>query len=1853
MKTKNIFIALALYTVLTPLLFLGEGLGERCFAQGNMISIISKVPADITICGASKTFTVSINNPSPFLLTSVTLTVNMPSGMIYQKASVTGGTDFNTATANVPVFSLKDIPTLTTRTITFSASAGCDIMTYLANGNIPNINIRVGYTANTTIKTYDTHTTLSYLVKQPNLSITAVSNQSYSGNVGDTYTRCITIVNGGVGELSQFQLTDTHGNGVKINNVSTGSLSTSGTTETIVLSASEFSAIGNKNNLFESGEQITVCETVNITNCASVASSFEASWGCNKVSCQSSFSSANIVFPNLVPNLTVTAIPSQGTCYGITIANKQQLKIVNSGKGEAINVKLDIFNSDGVAEHVWQRSSIDSKSFTVQYGAATPVSITVDSTKSNHPIYQYACLPANANSRVYLTIPSVKSGETVYLSWNIYNCCESCSKPVHIDVNGWAYQGSYENICKSYYVVPLTQGRYFNRIDGYLSNNSSPASLVSGQTGTFNFMFSTYDNWYTSANSNSWKFVYTLPACLSYAGNFRILHVKGVSVWNPSSVTTSGNTVTAIFKGNPPWSLAQAQVIADFKANCSGCTGGKDTVLLTASYISNASCTCEIGVSCAGTSIDIICPVTCEGMNVSSFDVKRTNYGLPDNNDDGLADASGTLNFSKIRKDRTMFGDTVTAAIAGVIKTSTANPTWNYCYASNTMTNGDHLNFLDAELKIYRGSSVYTCKINNPAITTTGTTRSFSYDLSASVLIANGCVSAGFVYSNNDSVVFNPRYKITVNTQLEILQCFVTESFYVSNVSKPANGDKYSCNDFQGNFSIIGYYFDSWGPDGYTVNTCNTIKIQQNYYFGLGPCCNGFAGVNYFPYEYRNWTHINTLSVKVPAGYQFISARFQEERTAGTQVTKTSPWVSIAPANASSDSLAFLVEKYFQGYGGTIPLSDGGYYGTLEVTLAPSCAVVQNIASAIKYDWIYGVSNYYTGSNTPPTRSVNNQDFLTYQGPSLLLQSALPNIMASDKQVTYDISLSNTTSIDASNVWLSAPKISGVTVVQVVDANTGVSVSLTGNIYKLGTLAANAVRKFRVIATYTSCQQDSIIMHTGWNCNAGYPSDIASYPCSTKQLKLKLIPQIPTLVANVTNPPATVSLCDTAGYVVEGANIQTGTAYSVKLRVVLPEGVSVVQGTSLLSYPITKPYTSISEPTLISGTTYEWNVSSLNTQIANNGLKGILNVDSNSVRIKFKVRTNCNYTSGSMISFSFNGQSACGLTTGQEVTLSSQLGITGATEPYFTEIKLISSYISPCANNSTMKVVIRNNGPTTFGSKDSVVIQLPEDISYILSSFKGFHNAPADTNPAQSVLNNHVNLRWSLPAGIAAGDSVVFSFDFKGDQKQLSCGINEFNAKTITPKSIFCTLTGNNCGIHVITGDTTLPMYIYQAFLLLRSANANATPNPPSGETVALNFDITNYGETILSGNNSIISYYYDANGDSILSQGDVLLGKDTVTSQIGTNATVKHAAILNAPAGKACSIIAVMDTSLNSCACGSTQTFIKIPLHSAKDDTTLCLDKATSLILGYPPVTGYTYSWTPPTGLNNTSTANPQLTLPVPTGGADTMLYVVTTNRTACVSIDTIQVILGALPIADAGEPQAICSGNSVTLKTAGGDFYLWSNGETTSSIIVSPSLTTTYTVTVSNKLCSSTDSVTVTINPSPIAKFTASPDEGDAPLEVSFLNASTNASSYQWIFGEDAAISTETNPVYTYSKETKDYLVTLKAFDSSGRCSDTATKIIKVMLFSTLWIPNIFTPNNNGLNEFFRVVSFNITEFNALIFNRWGELIYEWDGAEGGWDGTYKGKQCPDGVYVYLIKAKGIDKVLYNKAGHFTLLR
>lgn len=180
-----------------------------------------------------------------------------------------------------------------------------------------------------------------------------------------------------------------------------------------------------------------------------------------------------------------------------------------------------------------------------------------------------------------------------------------------------------------------------------------------------------------------------------------------------------------------------------------------------------------------------------------------------------------------------------------------------------------------------------------------------------------------------------------------------------------------------------------------------------------------------------------------------------------------------------------------------------------------------------------------------------------------------------------------------------------------------------------------------------------------------------------------------------------------------------------------------------------------------------------------------------------------------------------------------------------------------------------------------------------------------------------------------------------------------------------------------------------------------------------------------------------------------------------------------------------------------------------------------------------------------------------------------------------------------------------------------------------------------------------------------------GSAPLTVVFHANAENVGMYtphyEWRFTKEG----ETQPYLVRYEEETEYTFTeagshrivLYATFINGNDTVAYTKdywqdaqpITIQISESKLEMPNAFSPNGDGINDIYRAKNNyqSIVEFDAYIFNRWGQKIYEWHDPAGGWDGKFNGKDVKQGVYFVLVKAKGADERKYNIKKDVNLLR
>ena len=310
--------------------------------------------------------------------------------------------------------------------------------------------------------------------------------------------------------------------------------------------------------------------------------------------------------------------------------------------------------------------------------------------------------------------------------------------------------------------------------------------------------------------------------------------------------------------------------------------------------------------------------------------------------------------------------------------------------------------------------------------------------------------------------------------------------------------------------------------------------------------------------------------------------------------------------------------------------------------------------------------------------------------------------------------------------------------------------------------------------------------------------------------------------------------------------------------------------------------------------------------------------------------------------------------------------------------------------------------------------------------------------------------------------------------------------------------------------------------------------------------------------------------------------------------------------------------------------------------------------------------TWYADAGLTSlVGTANPY----TPTVSTATNFWVTGTIGACQGPATMVTVTVNQLPVADTSSvviTDADCgtlTGSVVGITMVSGTTpftYTWINGTPTDTLLnlnnVGPG-SYFLTVTDSNGCSITLGGLTgfvVNSSSSVVASFSPNPATGQTPLTVNFTNTSTGATSYLWDFGTPAAGDTSTafSPTYIYTPLGQ-FNACLIATNAAG-CADTACTTIDVFINSVFIIPNVFTPNGDGVNDIFTVQAIGLETMDAEVYNRWGQKEYEWHTTNGGWDGrTTSGVESPDGTYFYIIKAKGFDDKEYFEKGYFTLIR
>lgn len=310
----------------------------------------------------------------------------------------------------------------------------------------------------------------------------------------------------------------------------------------------------------------------------------------------------------------------------------------------------------------------------------------------------------------------------------------------------------------------------------------------------------------------------------------------------------------------------------------------------------------------------------------------------------------------------------------------------------------------------------------------------------------------------------------------------------------------------------------------------------------------------------------------------------------------------------------------------------------------------------------------------------------------------------------------------------------------------------------------------------------------------------------------------------------------------------------------------------------------------------------------------------------------------------------------------------------------------------------------------------------------------------------------------------------------------------------------------------------------------------------------------------------------------------------------------------------------------------------------TLCTGGGTSHF-GIPLQTGVEFHWVVNGGqiLGRQDTNIIEVQWSAFPGTFEVMAYV--TDDNGCPGDTSLYIIQIKNPASANGKaPTDVCVGSYITIESSLVGNYMWGGGQTASSLsFVATSDTMVSLIALNDPCPNDTVNYFITVHDQPTAGMNNLQDTVlISSTQVVYHTGSANPAEIEWWFN-GKLISNKAAVEIEFNQEGYHKVLQIVKL---GLCIDTIIQWVYVEDILKVFIPNAFTPNGDGINDYFRFKGVGMKSYEAEIYNRWGERIYSWnsDSPVDGWDGTNSGQESKIDAYVYRIRV--IDM---RDQGHF----
>lgn len=1262
------------------------------------------------------------------------------------------------------------------------------------------------------------------------------------------FIRSIKVKNiGNAPLLNGFTLIDEHGYAVRIDSVQLAGTpnvflaNSNGSTAYILnITPAVLTSAGISGGAFLPNTTLTLLEYIKVTDCTvdsfgndiagAGLSNLEYFWECNGLRCDSNRVTAE-VHTKQRPNLTFTPFSEDSICYNGATPYYQGFEIRNVGDAEAVRVHLQlsqVFPLTYMVPMSWQLLDSSGNMVIANFQPERFI-------KGNGQI----CTQDSAYTFLAFQLPDMPAGKKWLLRWQAITCCpEVCLKGGYWK-NSWHCFGSYATKClKDSFPINnfnVSSSGIFDHASIRTLSPWTPVMLGSdtsnpgwiADTTEFKTQLSSPRFW-EGDDSAKIKVVWTLGSPLKYLPNTVSINN---GLWLPELVTnvvTSGtDTVTAYFTFPPlpEPTISNAWGAYDLLFDkpelsitlTAECPPDPPTVLKQEIFFipSAKDCSsCEVSLACKEKQITIYCP-GCKkvGIFYTHFGFNRTNFGLPDHDDNGIANG-GTLDTAQLKIHSAMVGDTFEFSANTDIRMSGYNPSpfqsvdgtpysFRYGYFEFMPDCYDKLTPLGMLMYVTDSNGTDTARLPASAVRLVNIPQPhLLYDFSIDTL-HNYNQLLGMDSFNRDDIFidFKLLFQVTGNVGASepVLCEAVVNKVYLGVApfpycdincdSMPGTNCKkvicdstvqYGCDELSATepLMLIGYDFtNSVGFNSYPEG-CEQI-VSASYFYWMGDRVGAEpGGINSFPYEYRQWGFADTGIIVVPQGYDFVSADIVTGRTSGGQIF-TQRKDTVFPDAVIGDTLLFLLRKHFTSdtagafiaTNDSLYLSDDDFFTRLIAHFTARCNTPGKTDIGI-----YGGGNFEPdfAADTITDFSFRHSSSFQFIPPVLAVSAGIGEVQATEHFVCWEVRVENNGG-RADHPWFNIQNPSGLFKVESVeDINGGnaVAMQLSGDLFQLSVIPGRSFSMFRICGSY-QCPDgfptDSIIVITGWDC-PDFPDSLAVFACSPDDTAtLKYNPEDAELTIDIT-AASSMNLCDSLPVTVHIKNTGAGTAYNLQVKIKTVSGLNIQSGSGQLQYPENSTFVTVKNPDTLSQFIYLWKLDELSDSFdvnANEGLPGSRQQTLDSLSMRFNMESDCDFKPGSVMEVEVSGVTNCGDTITRSAFFTPK--INGVIAPVVGKsnrtLTITASNIKACGNTSTLSVTMKNTA-TNPGD----MTKAGEKIFFVIPGCMSWNGtiSPIKKEPTSYVLKGDTII-WDLPTGIKKDSISSFNFTLTVDSS--SCGL--------------------------------------------------------------------------------------------------------------------------------------------------------------------------------------------------------------------------------------------------------------------------------------------------------------------------------------------------------------------------------------------------------------------------------------------------------------------------------------------------